>query len=206
MKEFSELASEQSISKAAEALKQNGIDVFVADSSEAAKQKVFELVPEGSEVMVMTSETLRAMGLDKDLNESGKFDSVKSKLAKLDKSQSRQAKTLGAAAVFSIGSVHAVTEDGKILIASNTGSQLPGYVYGSDKVVWVVGTQKIVRDLDEGMKRVYDYVLPLETVRARKAYGLPDTFNSFISKLLIFNREVTPGRVKVVFVKEKLGF
>ena len=113
---------------------------------------------------------------------------------------------LGAAPDFAVGSVHAVTEDGHLLIASNTGSQLPAYVYSAGKVIWVVGAQKIVKDLDEGMKRLREYVLDLETARARKAYGLPDDWNSFYSKVLVFRREVNPGRTHLVLVNEALGF
>ena len=95
-----------------------------------------------------------------------------------------------------------VTEDGKVLIASNSGSQLPGYAYGSSHVIWVVGTQKIVNNIDDGMKRIDQYVLPLESERAHKAYGVP---GSFVSKLLIFNRE-NPGRITMILVKQPLGF
>jgi hypothetical protein len=86
---------------------------------------------------------------------------------------------------------------------SNTGSQLPAYVYGADKVIFIVGTQKIVKNLDEAMKRVYEYVLPLESERAKKAYGVP---GSFISKVLLINREMNPERIHLIFVNEKLGF
>ena len=206
MKDFKVLADQSTIEKAAEALKANGIEVFVAENGAQAKEKVYGLLPKGSEIMVMTSETLRTLGLEKEINESGDYVSVKPKIAKLPESEARQKKYMGAAAPISIGSVHAVTEDGKVLVASNTGSQLPGYAYGSDKVVWVVGAQKIVKDIAEGEKRVYEYILPLESVRMRKAYNLPDTFQSFPSKLLIFNREVAKDRIKMVIVKEVLGF
>jgi hypothetical protein len=95
--------------------------------------------------------------------------------------------------------------DGALLIASNTGSQLPAYAYSAGKVIWVVGAQKIVKDLDEGMRRLREYVLGLETVRARKAYGLPEDWNSFYSKILMFRREVNPNRTQVVLVNEALG-
>ena len=110
-----------------------------------------------------------------------------------------------AAPDFTVGSVHAVSEDGHLLIASNTGSQLPGYAYSAG-MIWVVGAQKIVKDLDEGMKRLREYVLGLETVRARKAYGLPEDWNSFYSKILMFRREVSPSRAKIVLVGEPLGY
>lgn len=208
MKAFDQLASNESINTTINALNKNGITALVVENGEAARQKVYELIPEGSEVMVMTSETLRTLGIEKEIQESGKFNAVKAVMAKMGKEKAdlRQKKIMGAAAEFSIGSVHAVTEDGKVLVASNTGSQLPGYVFGSDKVIWVVGAQKIVANMDEGIKRIYDYVLPLETPRLRKAYNLPETVSSFVSKLLIFNREVAKDRITLIFVKEVLGF
>ena len=206
MEKWNTIPNNEIIKKTAQALSQNGFEVSIVENSEEAKQKVLEIVPEGSEVMVMTSETLRTLGLEEYFSGSGKYDAVKNKLATMPDTVGREKKKLGAAAAVSIGSVHAITHDGKVLIASNTGSQLPGYVYGSDSVVWVVGAQKIVADFNEGMERLEKYVVPLETERARKAYGLPETFHTFISKLLVYNREVTPNRVKIVLVKEVLGF
>ena len=206
MKEFNKLASEDVINKTVEALKQNGIEAFVAESGEEAKKKVYELVPKGSEIMIMTSETLRTLGIEQEINESADYVAIKKKIAAMGKDQAREKKMLGAAPEVAMGSVHAVTEDGRVLIASNTGSQLPAYAYGADNVVWVVGAQKLVKDVEEGKKRIYEYVLPLETVRARKAYGLPETWNSNPSKILEVSREVTPGRIKMVIVKEVLGF
>ena len=109
---------------------------------------------------------------------------------------------IGAAPEWAIGSVHAITEDGHVLVASNTGSQLPAYVYGAGHVVWVVGAQKIVKDTTEGIQRIYEYCFPLENERLMKAYGVP----SGVSKLLIINKEKIPERLTAIFVKEKLGF
>jgi L-lactate utilization protein LutC len=151
--------------------------------------------------------TIEELGLARELNESGRYDAVKPKLFAFDqKTQGREMRKYGAAPDVFIGSAHAVTETGSILIASLTGSQLPGIAYAAGKVILVVGAQKIVKDLEEGMQRVKDHVTPLESVRARKAYGLPEAFQSFASKLLVLNREVNPGRVKVIIVNEALGF
>ena len=201
------LATEESLKKTIAALKEANIESIIVENGADAKKKVFALLPKKAEVMPMTSITLDTIGVSKEINESGKYDSLRNKLAKLDRNtQHRQMQQLGAAPEWAVGSVHAVTEDGKVLIASMTGSQLPAYVYGSSHIIWVVSTQKIVKNLDNAISRIYDYVLPLETKRARKAYGLPDTFNSNVSKLLIVNKEVTPDRITIIFVKEKLGF
>ena len=151
----------------------------------------------------MSSVTVDSLELPKEINESGKFDSVKNKLSKMDrKTQGLEMQRIGAAPQYAVGSVHAVTEDGKLLIASNTGSQLPAYAYGASHVVWVVGNQKIVKNVDYGIKRIYEYVLPLESERSQKVYGE----GSFVSKLLIINKEKIKDRLTLILVKEKLGF
>ena len=203
MKDWGELASDESIAKTIESLKTSGINAIVVENGHEAKKKVFELIPQGAEVMSMSSVTLDTIGVSKEINESCNYNSDKSKLAKMDrKTQGLEMERIGAAPEYAAGSAHAVTEDGKVIIASNTGSQLPAYAYGASHVIWVVGTQKIVENLDEGMKRIYEYVLPLESERLKKSYGV----GSNVSKLLIINKEIAPNRLSLILVKEKLGF
>ncbi len=202
-KDFGELADEQTIEKTKAALKANGLEAWVVNSGEEAKAKIMELLPPGAEVMSMTSMTLEALGIAKEINTAGKYASVRSKLTSMSKdSQGSEMRKLGAAPDWTVGSVHALTEDGHAVIASMTGSQLPAYAYGAGKVIWVVGAQKIVQDVAEGLQRINDYVFPLEDARAMKAYGV----HSGVNKLLIVNKEVQPGRITVIIVKEKLGF
>lgn len=189
------------VNRTIEALKANGIDAVFTKDSNDAKNMVLGMIPKNSSVMTMTSVTLDETGIATEINESGNFASARAKLGTTE--DAKEKKVIANIPDYVVGSVHAVTEDGKVLIASNTGSQLPAYVYTADHVIWVVGTQKIVGNLDEGMKRLYDYVLPLESERAKKAYGVP---GSFVSKLLIVNKEISPGRITIVFVPEKLGY
>ncbi|MBI4089250.1 MAG: LUD domain-containing protein [Candidatus Levybacteria bacterium] len=202
---WNKLANDQTIQNTVKALGQNGIEALVVRSGKEAKTKALELIPLGSEVMTMTSVTLDTIGLSKEINKTnGKFRPARDKLYTMDrKTQAQEMKRLGVAPAYVIGSVHAVTVDGHVLIASNTGSQLPAYAYGASKVIWVVGAQKIVKNTSEGMKRIYEYSLPLESVRAKKAYGVPA---SAVNKILIINKEIQPGRIKLILVKEKLGF
>jgi L-lactate utilization protein LutC len=202
-KDFAQLASDESINKAKDALTKNGISVFVVNNGLEAKEKVLQIIPEGAEVMNMSSVTVDSIDLAKEINDSGKYDSVRGRFAKMDqKTQGKEMQKLGAAPDWVVGSVHAVTEDGKVIIASASGSQLPAYAFGSGHVVLVVGSQKIVKDLDEGMHRVEKYVFPLENERAKKVYGGPSSIN----KVLILNKESTPNRITMIIVKEKLGF
>ncbi len=205
MKDWNELATNESIQKTISTLKTNGINPIVVENSSQAKKKVFELIPEGAEVMNMSSVTIDSLGIAKEIQDSGKYNSVKNKLRTMDrKTQGLEMQKLGAAPEYAIGSVHAVTEDGKVLIASNTGSQLPAYSYASAHVIWVVGTQKIVKDLDEGMKRIYEYILPLESERINRAFNT--TRGSNVSKILIINKERVEERLTLILVKEILGF
>ncbi len=204
-KDFSQLANDEVIYQTAAALKANGMEALVVDTGEAAKAKILELIPQNEEVMTMSSATLDTIGVPQELNDSGKYRSVRKELMSMNRqTQQLQMNKLGSAPHYTVGSVNAVTADGKVIIASNTGSQLAAYAYGGHHVIWVVGAQKVTANLDEAMKRIYDYVLPLESERANKAYNI--TTGSFVSKLLIINREIRPGRITIILVKEKLGF
>lgn len=200
---YASLASDEQIRQAAKALTKNGIETFVTENAKAAKAKIYELIPEGEEVFTATSQTLAHLdGLLDDLGD--RYDSVRAKLAKMDpQTQNREMVIMGAIPEYMVGSVHAVTETGSVLIASNTGSQLAGYVASAAHVIWVVSTKKIVKNIDEGLRRIYEYTFPLEDQRAQQAYN---GMHSNVSKLLIYNREVTPDRTKLIFVKEDLGF
>ena len=205
---YTQLASKESVEKTKAALEKNGFTVILAETGTEAKAKALELIPTGSEVLTMTSATLQDIGLAKELNESGNYDSIRLKLTAMmgDKTKSREQKRLGAAPEYATGSVHAVTEDGKVYVASNTGSQLGAYLYASDHVIWVVGTQKIVPNSEIAFKRIWEHSLPLESARARVAYNLPETFNSSPRKIAEFNSEGTAGRITIILVNKVLGF
>jgi L-lactate utilization protein LutB len=200
---WEELADDATVERVARALEKRGMEVFIVGSGEEARKKVFELIPEGSEVMESSSITLNTIGVTRELEESGKYNSVKKRLHGINDPEKRNAerrKSLNAA--YGIGSVHAITEDGQIVTASASGSQISMYAFNSQTVVLVVGTQKIVKDLGEAFARIYEYSLPLESKRVREAYGWE---GSYVGKILIIERD-RPGRIKIILVKEKLGF
>lgn len=204
MTKFDTKADEKTIQKTIESLKNNGINALSVENREEARKKIEEIIPRGSEVMSMTSVTLDESGIAKMINESNNYISVRNKIYSSDKKiDAKETKKLGAAADWTIGSVHAVTENGEIMIASNTGSQLPAYAYAAGRVVWVVGTHKIVKNIEEGFKRIYERSLPLESERAKKAYGVS---GSAVNKILIVNKEILEGRITLIFVNEVLGF
>jgi len=200
---FNKLASEKALAKAVSSLERNGIRAFVVENGNQAKKRVLEILPDGAQVLTMTSQTAEGISLAKAINESKRYVSVRNKLMSMDRNtQGREMAKLGAAPEFVVGSVHAVTEDGQLLIASASGSQLPAEAYSGGKVIFLVGTQKIVKNIQEGLRRIYEYSYPLEDARAQKAYGM----RSGVNKILIINKEMTPGRIAVILIKENLGF
>jgi hypothetical protein len=206
MKSWNTAAPRDVVERTIKALIANGIDAEVVGSAEEARKRVLALLPVGAEVLTQTSITLDATGLSREINESGRYNSVRKALNGMNReTQSREMRKLGAAPDFVVGSVHAVTEDGALVVASLTGSQQPSYAYAGGTVIWVVGTQKIVRNVDEGLKRISEYLIDKESERARKAYGLPDAFRSSANKILLFSREIQPGRARVILVNEVIG-
>jgi hypothetical protein len=200
---FATLADDARVRRATAALEANGITVLRAADAAAAKRIVLGLIPAGSEVHHGASETLHDSGITHELEKSGRYDAIRPRIWSMDRqTQADEIRRLTASPDVMLGSVHAVTETGSLVAASMGGSQLGPYVSGAGRVILVVGTQKIVSDLDEGFRRINDYAFPLEDARAQAAYGI----HSAVNKVLIINREVTPGRITVVFVDEVLGF
>lgn len=201
--DWNKLADDRAIERAAKALGSKNINVFVVKDRNEAKGKFLELVPQGSEVYCMSSVTLDETGILKEVEEGGRYVSVRKKVTSINEKEKREAARKAASACqYATGSVHALTEDGEALIASQSGSQLAPYAFAATNVVWVVGAQKIVKDRGQAFQRLKEHVIPLEDARAMKAYGMGTSPN----KILLFDREGTPNRVRIILVKEKLGF
>ena len=200
--EFGILANAERVDKVMKALKEHGFEVQTVTDAVAAQKVVLSLIPEGSEVMTMVSQTLDQSGIAAAINESGKYQSVRNKLTSMGQGAiTKEKKNLGFSPAYALGSVHAITEQGEVLVASRSGSQLPAYIIGAETVILVVSTTKLVKDLNDGLKRINEYSYPLEDERAFKAYGV----NSGVYDILIEQQSV-PGRTKIILVGEKLGF
>ena len=200
---FATLGEGASVQRATAALEANGITVLRAADAAEAKRIVLDLIPEGSQVHHGASESLDAAGITHEIETSGRFEDIRSRTFSMDReTQADEIRHLGASPDLMLGSVHAVTETGSLITASMSGSQLGPYGSGAGQVILVAGTQKIVSDLEEGLRRVEEYAFPLEDARAQAAYGI----HSAVNEILIINREIIPGRITVVFVYEVLGF
>ncbi|MFE5028167.1 LUD domain-containing protein [Streptomyces sp. NPDC056656] len=198
---FAKPASEEQLGRAAEALRGNGFTVYVVDTVTDARELVLSLVPAGESVFTASSETLRLSGITEAIDESGRFDSVRAVAGDLGDDVAARIR-LGATPDVVVGSVHAVSEDGVLLVGSASGSQLAPYASGARKAIWVVGAQKIVPDVATGLRRIRDHSLPKEWRRLYENYGQ----TSFIGKILILEREAFPERGVVVLVRDSMGF
>ncbi|HEX8591420.1 MAG TPA: lactate utilization protein [Candidatus Paceibacterota bacterium] len=200
------LATAEAIAKTTAALKANGFEPIYLNSKEEALEKVKELIPESASIMNGASESLREVGLT-DYLKSGKHawknhhDTI---LAETDQAKQGQLRREAVISDFYLGSVHALTETGELIIASNTGSQLPHLAFTSPNAVLVVGANKIVPSLTDALTRIDEHVIPLEDARMKEAYGFGTTW----AKTLILHKENTMmGRkIYVIIVNEHLGF
>ncbi len=201
--EFTQLASEEQIAKTMQALEAHRIRAVVFETGEEARAHVLDLIPSGAEVYNSPSRTLELIGLAEDIEHPTRFQSVRARLHSLDRvTQQQEIRKVGASPDVLVGSVHAITEQGEVMIASAVGSQLGPAASGAGAVIWVVGTQKLVNTLDEGFRRIREHSFPLESERTQRVYGQA----SAINKILIVNGEAYPGRITIVLVKQNLGF
>jgi L-lactate utilization protein LutC len=201
--EFAELASDERIDTAARALRSNGIGALVVATGQEARNRVLGLLPDGAEVFNNSSRTLETIGVAADIERSGRYRPIRLELYQMDREmQAREMRKLAAAPDFVVGSAHALTEQGSLLVASASGSQLGPLASGAGHVILVVGGQKIVPDLETGLRRIDEYCYPLENERALAAYGVPSGVNT----VLIVNRVLATGRVTAILVRERLGF
>jgi len=199
---FAQLASNEQIERTAAALRANNIETVIVANGADAKQAVLDRLPEGAQVHSGASKTLDDIGITAELEQSTRHEWLRSRLYKMDRqTQGNEIRKLGGTPDVMLGSVHALTEDGSLVIASASGSQIGPMASGAGKVILVVGSHKIVADLDQALQRIREYSFPLEDARAQVAYGR----GSKINKILILSGDF-PGRVTVVLVNEALGY
>ncbi|MCW2908242.1 MAG: hypothetical protein JWL68_3031 [Actinomycetia bacterium] len=199
---FTTLPDDQTLAATVTALEEHGFSVEVADTLDAARAAVLARIPAGSTVMTNTSVTLQETGIADAVNDGGPYDSARNKMFALDfATQAQDMKAIGGQPDYALGSVHAVTQDGSLVIASASGSQLASYAWGAAQVILVIGAQKLVPDLDAARQRIYQHSLKLEDARAQAAYGQ----HSYVGKILEIHQEL-PGRIHIVLIRQPAGF
>jgi hypothetical protein len=199
---FTALPDDETLAATVLALEEHGFSVDVADDFGGARAAVLARIPEGASVITNTSVTLQETGIADAIDNGGPYDSVRNKLIQLDfATQMQEMKELAGKAEYALGSVHAVTRDGTLVIASASGSQLASYAWGAANVIFVVGAQKLVPTPEAARERVYEHSLKFEDARAFAVYGQ----NSYVGKILEIHQE-QPGRVHVVLIRRSVGF
>jgi acyl-CoA hydrolase len=199
---FMTLPDEQTLASAVTALEEHGFSVEVVDDLGAAREAVLARIPHGSSVMTNTSVTLAETGIADAINDGGPYESARNAMFALDfATQAQEMKAIGGQPDYALGSVHAVTRDGTLVIASASGSQLASYAWGAANVIFVVGAQKLVPTLEAAHERIYRHSLVLEDARAIAAYGQ----HSRVGKILEIHEEL-PGRIHIVFIRRVVGF
>ena len=202
--DFGTPATDGTIDRAVEALRGKGYAVHVVEDAAAARNLVVELLPEGAEVSQGASETLEHAGITAEIEHSGRYDAVRPKTRAMDRTTPeglRAMRKLGVGPDWYVNSIQAVTEDGTFVGVSNTGSQLAPLAFGAGRIIFVIGSQKIVPDVNSALRRIDEHVLPLENKRMQGIYGV----DSEVKKILIIRKETRPERITVILVKEPIG-
>lgn len=204
--QYNQLASAQSIQTTIAQLATHNIEGTVVATKEEALAKLKELIPAGASVMNGSSVTLETIGFV-DYLKSGehKWNNMhESIVAEKDPAKQAALRQQATHSDYYLGSVHALSETGEFVIASNTGSQLPHIVFTSPNLIFIVGAQKIVPSLAEAMKRLEEYVVPLEEKHMQDKYNVA----TYPNKILIFKGEVAmkQRKIRVIIVSEALGF
>jgi LUD domain len=199
---FTALPDDETLDATVVALEEHGFSVDVVDDLDAARAAALARIPEGSSVMTNTSVTLEETGIAAAVNDGGPYESARNRMLALDyETQLPEMKAIAGQADYALGSVHAVTRDGALVIASASGSQLASYVWGAANVILVVGAQKLVPSPEAARERIFKHSLKLEDARAYAAYGQ----NSAVGKILEIHQEM-PGRIHLVLIRQVVGF
>jgi len=199
---FTTPASEEALQRVAARLRERNIEAILVDNGEDARKIVQERIPRGAEIHSGKSKTLQEAGITDLVQDPNEYDALRPRYLKMDrKTQGREIRKLIAAPDFMLGSVNAVTEDGILVVVSATGSQLGPYATAAGKVILVVGSQKVMPDLETALRRMREYVLPWEDAQVRQV--LPA--GSFVGKIMIIEREWVIGRMTVILVRKPIG-
>lgn len=198
---FTALPDAETLAATVAALEARGFATETVDDLPAAREAVLARIPDGSAVATNASVTLEETAIAAAINDGGRYDSARKALTLDRATQMREIKTIITQPDFALGSVHAVTRDGTLVIASALGSQLAAYAWGAAHVILVVGAQKLVPDLATAHERIREHCLALENERALAVYGRA----SSIGKILEIHQD-EPGRTRIVLIRQAVGF
>ena len=198
---FTTLPDEQTLADTVVALEEHGFSVEVVNDLDAAREAVLARIPEGSSVMTNTSVTLQETGIADAVNDGGPYESARNRMIALDfATQLPEMKAVAGQPDYALGSVHAVTREGTLVIASASGSQLASYAWGAANVIFVVGAQKLVTSLEAAHERIIEHSL-----RSRTPAPTPPTAEQ-PRRQDPRDPPGGPGRIHVVLIRQQVGF
>ena len=196
-------ASAGAIQRTIEALAARNVEAVLVEDGAAGLAKLKELVPEGAEVFVNTSETLATIGYTEFMHGNDRYVNLHDRMmAHSDPAEQREFRRKTTTADYFVGSVQAIAETGEIVVASSSGSQIGAYSYGARRLILVAGTQKICPNLAEAEARTRGWTLEAHD-RWLEGRGVAPTP---IGKLLVMEHEPVVGRITMVLIPESLGW
>ncbi|WP_432408950.1 lactate utilization protein [Wukongibacter sp. M2B1] len=188
------------------------IEAFYFDSLEEAKMKVLDMIPKTKTVGIGNSQTLKKMNISRVLEERGNI--VYDKTFAKNKEEIRDLKRKSLLTDWYITSSNAVSVEGHIVNIDHSGNRVAAMVYGPDKVIVIVGINKIEGTLDDAMKRARNHAAPLNAIRA--GYNPPCvelkrcvdclTKDRVCYNVVTIEGQYIPNRMKLFIVNEDLGF
>lgn len=186
----------------ADRMRERNFEVVIVDDAEQVRAEVLKRIPEGASIHSGKSKTLEDAGIVSTLMDDERYDFIRRKTMKMDRrTQMPEIQKMGATPDVMINSAHAVTSAGQIVLTSASGSQLGPIASGAGHVIFVIGSQKVVPDLDAAFQRIKDQVFPYEDARLREQLGV----GTKIAKTLVVEQEFMPGRTTVILVRQPIG-
>ena len=200
--EFAAVPDDATLERVAENLRERNFDVVIVDTAEEARDEVLARLPEGAEVHSAKSRTLEEIGVFGELMSSDRWNMLRRTANTMDRqTQGREIRKMLSAPDYELGSVQAITQAGQMVVGTATGSQMGPYSGAAGELILVVGSQKIVPDLDSALRRVKEHVEPYEDLRLREQAGV----GTLLARILIMERDFFPGRTQVILVREPVG-
>lgn len=199
--------SHETIEALREALAHRGVTMEYYPTGAEALARLKELVPlGGTKVMTGSSMTLVQIGFIDWLTAHHNAGDVYYYRAVVHTQGEREARESNrreaTLAEYFLGSVNALAMTGEAVVADHSGTRVGGYVYAARNVIWVAGVNKLVPTVEDGIRRVREVALPQEDARIRAEGGE----GSEIGKLVIFEHESRPNRIRLLLIGEELGF
>jgi hypothetical protein len=202
--DWNKVRDQGAIDRTIAGLRARGFNPVLVENRGEALKKLQQMIPAGAEIMTGSSTTLIEIGFV-DLLKDGKHPWRNWKdriLAEKDQAKQMDLRRASTTAEYFIGSVQAITETGQVLGADASGSRQGGYVFAAKHVLWVVGVNKIVLDLDMAFRRLHEYAVPLEDARMKKT----GSQGTYIGKMVVYEREATADRISTILINERLGY